>query len=111
MTEEQQSAQVVLRPGRSAATDDVRAAEVPPEAGVAERVMRWFQDRGFETGDFVGISFAITGPPALFEQVFGTSPAAGMSLELPLARLADEGLEQVEAVVVGPPPDFGPGNP
>jgi hypothetical protein len=111
MTEEQQSAQVVLRHGPASGTDEVRAAEVAPPADVADRVASWFHAQGFDIGPIVGISFAISGPASLFEQVFGTSPAVGESLELPLATLADDVVEQVDAVIVPPPPDFGPGNP
>jgi hypothetical protein len=111
MTEEQQSAQVVLRHGPSGWTDEVRAAEAPPPAEVADQVASWFQAQGFDTGPIVGISFAISGPASLFELVFGTTPALGSSLELPLTTLADDVVEHVDAVVVPPPPDFGPGNP
>jgi hypothetical protein len=105
-----QSALVVLRSGAAPDASDVRAGETPPDPGVAERAVAWFQGHGFETGPVVGISFAITAPESTFSKVFGATPATG-SLELPVGQLDDAVSADIQAVSVGTPPDFGPGNP
>lgn len=105
-----QSALVVLHPGPAADPTDPRAGETPPDPGVAERAVAWFQDRGFDCGPVVGISFSISAPASTFEQVFGTTPEAG-PLELPVDRLDDDVAGDVQAVAVTEPPDFGPWNP
>jgi hypothetical protein len=105
------SAQVVLRPasGKAPALPPSTAnlAEYLPSPQAAERVAAWFRGQGFEVGPVVGTSFSVTGPPSLFERVFG----ARKGLEYALDRLPDDVAPAVEAVALSPPPDFGPGNP
>lgn len=45
-------------------------AELQPTAEAVGRVGAACSDRGFEVGPFVGVSFAITGPPELFSRSF-----------------------------------------
>ena len=113
MNDEPRTAQVLLHPGPSAGLSRERAAETPPDPADVDRVMTWFRSQGFETGPFVGTSFAITGSDGLFRDTFGDTsgfdePAAA---DLPLDRLSDDVAAQIAGVVVTAPPDFGPGNP
>ena len=113
MSDEQRTAQVVLHPGPSAEAAPERAGETPPDPAHVDRVVAWFRDQGFETGPFVGISFAITGSDDLFRDHFGDTSVMdeGAAAELPLDRLSDDVAPQVAAIAVSTPPDFGPGNP
>lgn len=113
MSDDQRTALVVLHPGTDAAAPADRMGEIPPPAGHVDTVLAWFRERGFETGPVVGISFAITGSPELAGEVFGgtSAMAEGGAGELPLDALSDDVASLVAAVVVSPPPDFGPGNP
>jgi hypothetical protein len=113
MTYAQRTALVVLKPGLDRPVSAERAGETPPDPDTVSRVIGWFRDRGFETGPFVGISFAITGSEQLFHEFLGTptyTDRPGGELALPLVSL-EEIQPMVEAVVVPAPPDFGPGNP
>jgi hypothetical protein len=105
-----ESALVVLRPGGSPVS--TRDWERPPEAADAERVMAWFREHGFETGPFVGISFAITGPPELFREQLGEAVPDDTGATAYVAEALEPDLSGlVDAIVVQAPPDFGPGNP
>ena len=105
MSEEQPTAQVVLQPDPDAAALEDSAA----------RAADWVRSQGFSPGPFVGISFAISGPEALFHEMFGDEPLLaappGYDVELPVAALAEEVQPLVAAVVRTARPDFGPGNP
>jgi hypothetical protein len=109
MTERQRSALVVLNPGQRPDAD--MDNEIPPS--VVRKVMASFISEGFEVGPFVGISFAITGPQALFDRVFGVDPLSDdfAGPELPTDRLDGELVPHIAAVTVTEPPAFGPGNP
>jgi hypothetical protein len=82
------------------------------DAEAAPEVSEFFATAGFETGPFVGTSFAITGPRGRFEETFGA--AAGSSLaqtrpvELSTSALPDDVAGAIAAIAVGGPPDFGP---
>jgi hypothetical protein len=95
---------VVLRPaggGEPGEGEAITAESIgrhAPDPDVAERARRYFAERGFEVGPLVGISFSITGPPGLME-------------ELDLEALPADVREAVHEVATEPPPDFGPGNP
>jgi fructose-1,6-bisphosphatase/sedoheptulose 1,7-bisphosphatase-like protein len=107
------SAQVILRPRgrRSSRGLEITSANVAglvPDADVAARVARYFQETGFEVGVIVGTSFAISGAAATFERVFGTKMARRKELALPLHSIDSEVAEEVEEVTFTPPPDFGP---
>jgi|SRR5215211_2015036 len=90
----------------------ISAQVILNDAGAASEVCGFFATAGFETGPFVGTSFAITGPRERFEETFGA--AAGSSLaetrpvELPTSAVPDDVAEAIEAIAVGGPPDFGP---
>jgi hypothetical protein len=95
------------------ADDVVLSAQVIlSDAEAATAVAEFFASAGFETGPFVGTSFAIAGPRERFEETFGS--AAGSSLaetrpfELPPSALPDDVADAIEAIAVGGPPDFGP---
>lgn len=107
-----ESALVVLQPGGATPPASTRDWEVPPAAVDAERVMEWFRGQGFETGPFVGTSFAITGPADLFLDVLGVA-VRGDSGDLGYStdQLDPSVSALVDAIVVQQPPDFGPGNP
>lgn len=113
MSDEQRTAQVLLHPGPSAGLSRERAAETPPDPADVDRVMTWFRKQGFETGPFVGTSFAITGSEGLFRDTFGDTSVFDepVAADLALDRLSDDVAAQVAGVVVTAPPDFGPGNP
>jgi hypothetical protein len=96
-----------------------RPAE-PPEG--AESVRQWFSAKGFAVEPVVGIAFAISGSGRLFDSTFGNtfgntvghdSPGATQQLDQSAlaGRLDANLLRYVAAVVIGPPPDFGPDNP
>ncbi|HST84656.1 MAG TPA: hypothetical protein VLL08_23160 [Kineosporiaceae bacterium] len=82
----------------------------------AESVRTWFSEKGYKTDPVVGIAFAISAPGTLFNSTFGIDDAGtGSTQQLDQAALAGhldaDLLRYVAAVVIGPPPDFGPGNP
>lgn len=112
------SAQVILRPasGRTAREGTITAATISgylPDPEKAEHIRRLFQELGFDTGEIVGTSFAITAPVARFEKVFDTKLGpknirAEGGYELPLDALENTITGAVEAITFTPPPDFGP---
>lgn len=79
----------------------------------AETVRKWFSVKGFDVDPVVGIAFSISGPSALFSRIFGSSDGAALELDQAalVGRLDADLLPYIAAVAVGPPPDFGPGNP
>jgi hypothetical protein len=112
MTSAPRTALVVMHPGSGGDPTSVRAGETPPDPTDVQQVLSWFREHGFETGPFVGISFAITGPEELFHEVLGdASTLDDGGDEFPLDGLGSEVADQVAAVTVPAPPDFGPGNP
>jgi hypothetical protein len=105
---------VLATPASASAGGGYTVASGPPKpAEGAAKVHQWFAAQGFAVDPVVGISFSISGPERLFRRVLGmTDP--GSPVELGPAELAgqldNELLRYVAAVVVGPPPDFGPEN-
>ena len=80
-----------------------------------------FERAGFETGETVGGTFAISAPQELFEKTFKTRldvgesgvTVAGSTADphaLPLAGLAADLRRGVKIASFSPPPDFGPTN-
>lgn len=107
------SAQVILRPrgkrsSRGLAITSANIAELAPDADTAGRVARYFREKGFDVGGIVGTSFAISGAPSTFEDVFGTKMAKRKELALPLGSIDADVADEVEEVTFTPPPDFGP---
>ena len=99
-------------PGPGGYTASHRPA--PPEG--AEPVRKWFSKKGFKVDPVVGIAFAISGPGRLFSSTFGLDHAGlGSTQQLDQTALAGrldaDLLRYVAAVTIGPPPEFGPGNP
>jgi hypothetical protein len=101
------SAQAVLN--KTGASDSAQSARTS------------FADAGFEVGALVGNSFSITGPLALFEQVFKTQlrrtergglqsaqKKGAASEELPISALPAALRKQLATVTFTRPPDFGP---
>lgn len=114
MTEDRRTALVVLKPGLGRPASPQRVGETPPAAETVDRVLAWFRSHGFETGPFVGVSFAISGGDEIFERLLGTAHPVdehGGELAYPLNRLDEEIRPLVAAVVLPAPPDFGPGSP
>lgn len=121
------SAQVVLRPrggDRGSPITVETLADHAPDPRAAETVATHFRDAGFEVGELVAISFAITAPRTRFETVFGVhvdveqdaggqvvdARPDGAGWELPLSQLPGHVTEHLRAVTFTPPPDFGPGS-
>ena len=112
------SAQVILRPasGRSAREGTITAAtigEYLPDPEKGRQIRDFFRELGFDTGEIVGTSFAITATMGIFEKVFDTklgsrNTGAAGGYEPPLDALENTIAESVEAVTFTPPPDFGP---
>ncbi len=113
------SAQVLLR---------ATSASSRPDPSDADAARAWFEGRGFTTGEVLGISFTISAPASLFDQVFGVTfskldrgglgvlargagPSQSPQIELPLDTLPAEVKMRVTAVTLGRPLDFGPGFP
>jgi hypothetical protein len=96
--------------------------DLPAEDGAA-RAQRAFVGLGFETGYWLGNSFAITGKAADFRSTFGVAlalrPDGGVNVDgarqapngLPLQGLPQSLRPLVQAVVFSEPPAFGPGAP
>jgi hypothetical protein len=118
------SAQVVLaaasgaRPGPQTRITSENVGEWAPSAETIVRVSHALRDMGFEVGECVGNSIAITGPARLFESRFHTKlrdvarggvQFAGGGYELAPEKIPLALRPQVIAVTFTPPPDFGPG--
>jgi hypothetical protein len=111
------SALVVLRPAgggelgdQGPITSENVAASLPSERAVA-LATEHFRARGFEVTPAIGPSFSIVAPQERFEEVFGVKldeQALARGLELPLESLPADLASVVQAVVITPPPDFGP---
>ena len=97
-------------------------AEYEPAKETVELVSRYFSLAGFEVGPTVGISFAMSGSVALFEELFGVTLSVGeqagvgvvrgdgsVGYELPLDCLAATIRPLIVAVAFEQPTDFGPG--
>lgn len=121
------SAQVVLKAadrsvtGENITSENVRRA-MPSEDDVRKATSH-FKELGFKVEHAFGNSFSISGPSALFENVFKTKlsteekgglkakdASGSKSLELPLANLPNDVEKILETVTFSEPPDFGPGN-
>ncbi|MFE7760446.1 hypothetical protein [Streptomyces sp. NPDC057438] len=109
------SALVVLRSaGEEATTDGLTADRVHrfvPSPDAVRTVSRWFTARGFEVGDAVGISFALTGPRSLFHDTFGLPEDAPRPTALPTDALPGDVARYVSEITFAAPPDFGPAHP
>lgn len=88
------------------------AQVIVSDAEAASEVSEFFAEAGFETGPFVGTSFAILGAQEPFEETFGAAAASSLAetrpVELSLSALPDEIAAAITAIAVGGPPDFGP---
>jgi hypothetical protein len=121
------SAQVLLRSASGKPADGratITAANIKeylPSPEAVAGATQAFARLGFQVGDVVGNSFAITASGETFEKLFHaklrpgergevTVQGKGKSerYELPLAHLPQEIARFVEAVTFSPPPDFGP---
>jgi hypothetical protein len=117
MNDEMRTALVVLAtpPGVQPGGGGFTVADGPPVLPAnSERVRNWFAENGFEADPVVGIAFSISGPARLFSSVLGlTDPAAVAELDRAAltAVLPADLLDDVVAVVIGPPPAFGPLDP
>jgi len=89
-------------------TREPGAREAAPPAEWFEEAARYFRAEGFDTDQPVGISFSITGPPALFRRLFGRSLDPKTDRELSLSRLPPSLRSKLLAVTFTAPPDFGP---
>jgi hypothetical protein len=82
------------------------------DAEAASEVSEFFATSGFETGPFVGTSFAITGPRERFEETFGATAGSSLAetrpVELSPSALPDDVAGAIAVIAVGGPPDFGP---
>ena len=113
--DQRRTALVVLATPTSPPAGGYTVANGPPTLPAGpEAVQKWFSSKGFDVDPVVGIAFSISGPGNLFNRTFGRVDP-GSTVEYDQAALAgrlDQNLlRYVAAVVVGPPPDFGPGNP
>ncbi|WP_394618672.1 hypothetical protein JNUCC0626_06095 [Lentzea sp. JNUCC 0626] len=107
------SAEVVLRDATGRTAPPITSANLDrhrPDPAQVARARKWFDDKGFTTGEPAGISFSVTGPRALFEETFevelGDDHRPGVDvLELPVPAAA---ANAVESVTFAAPPDFGP---
>lgn len=117
------SAQVLLRTGAPLDAAKLTAQEIAkivPPASVVEKTRAAFEAAGFAVGPAVGLSFSITAPVRVFEQIFKTRLSrdarggiitdAGGAETLPLSNLSPTLAENIEAVTFTPPPDYGPTN-
>jgi hypothetical protein len=108
------TALVVLAVPSPGAGGHTTAGGAPTEPEGADLARNWFLSRGFQVDPVVGIAFAISGPAGLFRRTLGGADD-GSAAELHPAelrgRVDDEVLTHLAAIVVGSPPDFGPGNP
>ncbi|GGO91880.1 hypothetical protein [Wenjunlia tyrosinilytica] len=109
------SALVILRPpGEGPVVDRLTADRVHqliPSPSVVQTVTEWFASRGFDVGEAVGISFALTGPRSLFEDTFHL-PAGRPGYEpLGLDALPQDVARHISTITFAPPPEFGPDNP
>lgn len=123
--EEPLTALVLLRPasgreitGGSAITAETLEDYLPDPEATAD-VARRLREAGFDVGPLGGVSMALTGPLALFEQFFGTkvepAPDGGWvfvdsggetSREVPLAGVPEEVAAGVHAVTFEPPAEL-----
>ncbi|MDX3517842.1 hypothetical protein [Streptomyces scabiei] len=130
------SALVILRPAGEEPTMDGLTADCVhrfvPSPDVVRTVSRWFTARGFEVGDAVGISFALTGPRSLFADTFGPpegaprpearnadasdrldadAPDADAPHALDADALPGDVARYISEITFAAPPDFGPPHP
>ncbi|MFE2213453.1 hypothetical protein ACFW93_16035 [Streptomyces canus] len=88
-----------------------RVHHLVPSPDVVRTVSQWFTSRGFEVGDAVGISFALTGPRSLFDDTFGLSEGAPRPEALGVDALPLEVARHIREITFTAPPEFGPTNP
>jgi hypothetical protein len=116
------TAQVVLRPAGAAEagpTTSANLATALPDPAAASHVRSYFEQGGFEVGELVGTSFSVSGSLDEFAATFSWDrddlepilSRAGGAAEIDAGNLPNDVREAVQAVVVTPPPDFGPWNP
>jgi hypothetical protein len=93
--------------------------EYAPDPGAVQAAIDYFAAAGFEVGQPLGISFAITANRSHFESVFGARLAVAENhgvlrvatddgLELPLEGIPENLRGDIHAITFTPPPDFGP---
>lgn len=110
------SALVILRPAgeEKPAVGELTAESVHrlvPSPDVVRTVSRWFTARGFEVGDAVGISFALTGPRSLFHVTFGLPEGVPRPEALNADALPGDVARHISEITFAAPPDFGPAHP
>lgn len=108
------SAQVMLKPssGKMPPDAEITAANIERLKPAPEAVLLVRQSverAGFEVGPIVGLTFSITARRSLFDQFFGTELTGRVPGNIPLDRLPVNVRRAVVAIVVPPPPEFGPG--
>jgi len=117
------SAEVILRsasgqeigPETLITSENLDIFTPPPDAySIASR---FFRSMGFEIGPMSGLSFSITAPVGIFEEMFeenlqrsvkGGIECVGGSLEFSLAYLPENIRRIIQTVTFTEPPDFGP---
>jgi len=124
------SAQIALRPASGKAFNAQTAitseniGDYLPASETVDAARKGFAEAGFEVGNAVGMSFAITAPASTFEKVFKVKLEADdrggikvtdhkggdQKYELPVTALPTELQQSVVAATFSPPPDFGPSN-
>jgi hypothetical protein len=119
------TALVLLRPGSGreiTGSSPITAETLQdylPDPDEAADVARRLRDTGFEVGPVGGISMAVTGPAALFEEFFGTKVApapdggwvfvdsgGATSREVPMSSVPPEVATRVHAVTFEPPAEL-----
>jgi hypothetical protein len=116
------SAMVLLRSAsgervkRNIAITSENIQRYQPDPDEARAVRAEFAERGFEVGAVVGVSFAVTAPPDVFERTFGVTVreeddgsieiAGARGLALPLDALPAELARRISDVAFTPPADL-----
>jgi hypothetical protein len=96
-------------------------AQHAPRPQALERARKSLGEAGFQLGQPVGGTFAITGSSTLFERFFGVhlhpdgrgsvTVAETATYEVPADHIPPTLRDVVQIVTFSAPPDFGPGNP
>ena len=88
-----------------------RVHQTLPSRDVVRTVSQWFASRGFEVGDAVGISLALTGPRSLFDATFALSEGAPRHESLSIDALPVDVARHINEITFTAPPEFGPATP
>ena len=100
---------VIMKPSsrRKITAESALAATVgqlAPSARSTQKLRRYLQTAGCDVGPLVGVSFAVTIPAALAEQLLGTA----IDGEFDISRLPTQLCRSVQSIVRDRPIDFGP---